>query len=163
MIRVPGKAIVWLLAGLPGSGKSSYARTLERHGVVRLSVDERVVSRHGLLGTDYPAGSHFELARPFVDEVRHEMVRLVRAGRSVVVDHALDHRSERHAWKEQVVANGGEWRLVYFRAGRDLLLRRLAVRNAGGGVGEVTPAMLDWMAADGEEPSGEGEEILEQT
>jgi hypothetical protein len=52
--------------------------------------------------------------------------------------------------------------LVYFRANRDLLLRRLALRNAGGAVGEVTPAMLDWMAANWEEPFGEGEEIREQ-
>lgn len=106
---------------------------------------------------------HFELARPFIDRVRYELVELIRAGRSVVLDHALDRRSDREAWKALVSANGGEWRLVYFKAGRDLLLRRLAFRNAGGGVGEVTPAMLDWLAANWEEPSGEGEEVFEQS
>ena len=152
-----------LLAGLPGSGKSSYARSLERHGIVRLSVDERVVSRHGLLGTDYPASAHFALAGPVVDEVRRETARLVGAGHPVVVDHALDRRSDRDGWKALVTANGGGWRLLYFRAGRDLLLRRLAARNAAGGVGQVTPAMLDWMAATWQEPAGEGEEILDQS
>lgn len=155
-------ALAHLLAGLPGSGKSSYARRLERRGVVRLSVDERVRSRHGLLGTDYPASAHFALAAPVVAEVRQELVRLIRAGRPVVVDHALDRRSERDDWKALVTAGEGGWRLLYFRADRDLLLRRLAIRNAAGGVGVVTPAMLDWMAATWEEPSGEDEQILDQ-
>ena len=60
-----------------------------------------------------------------------------------------------------MAANGGEWRLWYFRAGRDLLLRRLAVRDAAG-LGEVTPAMLDWMIARWEEPSGEDEVVRPQ-
>jgi predicted kinase len=141
---------VHLLAGLPGSGKSTYARTLEDRGVVRLSVDERVASQHGLLGADYPAAMHFELARPIVDTIRQELMQLLRERSSVVLDHALDRRSEREGWKALVTAHGGNWRLVYFKADRNLLLRRLASRNAGGGVGEVTPAMLDWMAANWE-------------
>ncbi|WP_198520309.1 AAA family ATPase [Kitasatospora sp. CB02891] len=39
--------VVHLLSGLPGVGKSTFARELERERVVRLSVDERVVARYG--------------------------------------------------------------------------------------------------------------------
>ena len=41
-------------AGLTGSGKTTFARTLESAGVVRLSVDEEVFNRHGRYGVDYP-------------------------------------------------------------------------------------------------------------
>jgi predicted kinase len=75
----------------------------------------------------------------------------------------LDRRSERDDYKALVSANGGRWRLLYFKADRETLLCRLAHRYANGGVGEVTADMLDWMAANWEEPSGEGEEVLEQT
>jgi predicted kinase len=153
---------VYLLAGLPGSGKSTYARALERQGVIRLSVDQRVIARHGLLGTDYPPSSHFALAAPIIGEVRRELIDLVRSGHSVVLDHALDRRSDREDYKALVAVSGGRWRLLYFKADRTTLVRRLAYRYATGGVGEVTPRMLDWMAATWEEPSGEGEEILDQ-
>jgi predicted kinase len=151
-----------LLAGLPGSGKCSYARGLEQWGIVRLCLDERVTARHGLLGTDYPASALFQLAAPVIAAVRLELVELIRRGRPVVLDHALDRRSEREDYKTLVTGNGGTWRLLYFKADRKTLLRRLAQRYAKGGVGDVTPEMLDWMAANWEPSLDEGEEILER-
>ncbi|WP_412769062.1 AAA family ATPase [Micromonospora zamorensis] len=52
------RPVVYLLVGLPGSGKSTYARALELTGVVRLSVDDVLQARHGRLGKDYPADRH---------------------------------------------------------------------------------------------------------
>ncbi|MGI5443016.1 AAA family ATPase [Streptomyces shenzhenensis] len=47
--------MVYLLVGLTGSGKTTYAkRRLEAAGVVRLSVDERVHEQHGRYGVDHP-------------------------------------------------------------------------------------------------------------
>ncbi|HEY2671316.1 MAG TPA: ATP-binding protein [Rugosimonospora sp.] len=154
--------VVFLLAGLPGAGKSTYARTLEAKGILRLSVDERVIAGHGLLGRDYPAAAHFDLAAPVVAEVRDELAALVRAGRDVVLDHALDRRAVRDEYKALVSRNGGRWRLYYFKAGRDELLRRLSGRHVAEAVGEVTPQMLDWMIGQWEEPAGEGEIVIDQ-
>ena len=46
--------VAYLLAGLTGSGKTTYARRLEAEGVLRLSVDEEVFARDGRHGVDYP-------------------------------------------------------------------------------------------------------------
>jgi predicted kinase len=125
-------------------------------------VDDRIIARHGVLGVDYPASAHFGLAAPIVAAARLELVELILSGRPVVFDHALDRRSERESYKALVTANGGTWRLLYFKADRKTLLRRLAHRHAKGGVGDVTPEMLAWVVANSEPPCDEGEEILEQ-
>lgn len=59
------KPVVFLLTGLPGSGKSTYARALEHDGVARLSVDEQMIATYGRLGHDYPESEH--LARLVTD------------------------------------------------------------------------------------------------
>ncbi|MFJ2734710.1 MULTISPECIES: AAA family ATPase [unclassified Streptomyces] len=81
---------VYLLVGLTGSGKTTYARRrLESAGAVRLSVDERVHARHGRYGVDYPERDYFSLEAVVVAEVREELVDLVAAGRDAVLDHGL--------------------------------------------------------------------------
>lgn len=85
----PGRTqgpVVYLLVGLTGSGKMTYAkRRLEQAGVVRLTVDERVYARHGCYGVDYPERDYLTLEAPVVAEVRHELIGLVTAGRSAVL------------------------------------------------------------------------------
>ena len=63
-------AVVYLLCGLTGSGKTSYAKRLEAGGAVRLSVDEEVYARHGRYGVDYPIDEYFDRERLMVQELR---------------------------------------------------------------------------------------------
>ncbi|MFI6165042.1 AAA family ATPase [Micromonospora haikouensis] len=151
--------VVYLLVGLPGSGKSTYARTLERDGVLRLSVDEQMMTRHGRLGKDYPTEQHLDLLGPVVDAVRRQLITAVKSGRTVVLDHGLGRRSERDEYKQLVTSLGATWRLLHFQVERDELLRRLAVRNESPGYGVIDPEVLDWIATASEEPHDEGEEI----
>lgn len=137
--EVAGGPVVYLLVGLPGSGKTTYAEALRERGVVRLSVDEAMTARHGRLGKDYPEADHLALLGPVVDEVRARLVELVRAGRDVVLDHGLGRRAERDDYKGLVTRHGGRWRLVHFAADRAELARRLAARNEEAGSGLVTP------------------------
>ncbi|WP_035305969.1 AAA family ATPase [Actinokineospora inagensis] len=152
------ETVVYLLTGLPGSGKTTYAKALERRGVVRLSVDERVVARRGRLGKDYPESEHLALLGGVIDEVRRELVGLVEAGRSVVLDHGLGTKIERDAYKQLVTTHGANWRLVHFPVPRHELLRRLAIRNDEADSGLISPSTLDWIAEHSEEPVDEGEE-----
>ncbi|MHC5905294.1 AAA family ATPase [Streptomyces sp. S6] len=156
--------VVYLLVGLTGSGKTTYAqRKLEPVGVVRLSVDERVFERHGRYGVDYPEHEYFAREAPVVAEVRRELVELVKAGRSVVVDHGLWRRKEREDWKHLVRDAGGAVRLLYFPVAREELLRRLNERNRRDDANAltVTESAMDDFFARFDVPHGEGEEIIE--
>ncbi|AUG81394.1 hypothetical protein CFP65_6754 [Kitasatospora sp. MMS16-BH015] len=158
--RVP---TVYLLVGLTGAGKTTYARrVLEPGGVVRLAVDEVVFARYGRYGVDYPASEYFAIEAPVVAELRGQLGELVAAGRDVVWDHGLWPRGDREALKAVVEATGGRWRLLYFPVGRGELLRRLAERNRRGGANAlpVTAADLDDFIGRFEVPVGEGEEIV---
>jgi len=156
--------VVYLLVGLTGSGKTTYAkRRLESAGAVRLSVDERVHTRHGRYGVDYPERRYFELEAPVVAEVREELVDLIAAGRNVVLDHGLWLRSDREEWKKLVTEAGGRPEVLYFPVPREELLRRLEERNrrADGNALTVTPEALNDFYARFEPPHDEGEEIIE--
>ncbi|WP_144122936.1 AAA family ATPase [Catellatospora sichuanensis] len=151
--------VVWLLAGLPGTGKTTFALTLEKAGVVRLSVDDRMTALHGRIGKDYAEHEHLTLLAPVVESVRRQLIELVQAGHSVVLDHGLGRRAQREELKQLVTEHGGTWRLVTFQLDRDELLRRLSRRNEDPAHVAITPQLLDWIAEHSEAPNGEGEEL----
>jgi hypothetical protein len=107
--------VVYLLCGLTGSGKTTYARQLEAAGAVRLSVDEEVFARHGRYGVDYPTSEYFDLERAVVEELRRRLVELIESGHDVALDHGLWRRSDRDTYKRLIEAHGGTWRLLTFQ------------------------------------------------
>jgi predicted kinase len=155
--------VVYLLCGLTGSGKTTYAKQLEAGGAVRLSVDEEVFARHGRYGVDYPASEYFDLERPVVEELRRRLVALIESGHDVALDHGLWRRRDRDAYKRLIEAHGGTWRLLYLKADRDLLLQRLADRRGRGDPNAMplTPSDLEDFITRFEEPTDEGEEPVE--
>ncbi len=99
---------VYLLAGLPGSGRT-YAKALESEGVVRLAVAE-----------DAPA--------PF-EEMNRLLVQHLEAGRDVVLDHGLVEPEQRAFYKQLVEDHGGEWCLIHFTVDHTDMVRRLDQRS----------------------------------
>ena len=155
--------VVYLLCGLTGSGKTTYAKQLEAAGAVRLSVDEEVFARHGRYGVDYPASQYFDLERPVVEELRRRLVALIESGHDVALDHGLWRRRDRDAYKRLIETHGGTWRLLYLKADRDLLLQRLADRRvrADANAMPLMPSDLEDFITRFEEPTDEGEEPVE--
>ncbi|GLF94049.1 AAA family ATPase [Streptomyces yaizuensis] len=153
-----------LLAGLTGSGKTTVAQTLTRHGYVRLSVDEEVHRLHGRYGVDYPEHTYFERERPAVETIRERFTKELQAGNDVVLDHGLWRRTDRDAWREAARQAGGHPVVVYLPADRDELLRRLAERNQREDANAltVTPEALDDFFARFDTPA-EDEEVIVHT
>lgn len=157
--RASRPATVWLLVGLTGSGKTTFAKRLEVDGVVRLSLDELVFARHGRYGVDYHESEYFAKEAPIVEEVYARLGELVAAGRDVVLDVGLWRRADRDAAKKLVESAGGVWRLIFFKVAREELLRRL--RDAAWfGQAECGEGLLDGrgqLGALAEGPGGAGE------
>jgi predicted kinase len=153
---------VYLLAGLPGSGKTTYAKALESEGVVRLAVDEEIQARHGVFGVDYPAEEHDEHLRGVLNEINERLIAEVEAGRDVVLDHGLGQREERDLYKKLVEEHGGQWCLINFTVDHTELIRRLELRNQRPKTPTITRDILARMASRSQEPNGEGEVVAPQ-
>jgi predicted kinase len=81
----------------------------------------------------------------------------------VALDYGLWRRRDRDAYKRLIEAHDGTWRLLYLKADRDLLLQRLADRRgrADANAMPLTPSDLEDFITRFEEPTGEGEELVE--
>ncbi|HXC55307.1 MAG TPA: ATP-binding protein [Rhizomicrobium sp.] len=132
---------LFLICGLPGSGKTTAALALERdNNAVRLAPDEWMARIVGD-GWDHER-------REQVETVQWELAqRLLTLGLDVVLENGFWRRTERQARRAQALELGAECRLVYCDATRDELKRRLVARNADlpPDTFAVTPEQLDEM------------------
>jgi predicted kinase len=125
------RPILYAFCGLPGAGKSTVARELEKTtGAIRLNVDEWVAA----LGVDF-----------WDDAFRHKLDRrlyahglaLLNHGQSIIVEDNLWTRVERDEQRDTARKLGVAIELHYFELPFDELWRRLQIRNAKGAHGTV--------------------------
>jgi predicted kinase len=116
--------------GLPGSGKTTVARELEREtGAIRFSTDEWMAD----LGVD------------FFDEMRDNLQlrldglwkELLEHGQSIILEDGTWKRQERDELRRCAKTLGATVELHYFDIGFDELWRRIEIRNAVGAHGTV--------------------------
>ncbi|WP_331718555.1 AAA family ATPase (plasmid) [Streptomyces sp. NBC_00161] len=119
-----------LMAGLPGSGKTTVARELQSRGFLRICPDERVWQQHGHYGRDFPRGAYKVRERPILAEVAAELRAALASGRDVVLDHGLWTVDERQEWRQIGECAGAAVTLVYLPATHDELWGRIKERNA---------------------------------
>ena len=151
------KPIVYLLCGLPASGKTEYAKKLELQGVVRFTLDEELFKRFGREYTD-----HAEKQEYTKSEISKLVAEKVKAGNSVAVDFGFWKKADRDAYKKFVEDIGGEWKLLYFKADKKVLLERLLHRNVTnpGSNHIISAELLEKFMQEFEAPSDEGEEVI---
>jgi predicted kinase len=118
-----------LMAGLPGSGKTTLSRALTDRGFVRLCPDEEMYRRHGVYGVDFPRGTFPTLERPVLEDVADELREQLRAGHDVVVDHGFWTPEDRAKWRAVASDAGATPVLVYLAASHDELWARISKRN----------------------------------
>ncbi|MFJ2005544.1 AAA family ATPase [Streptomyces chartreusis] len=119
-----------LMAGLPGSGKTTLSRALTACGFVRLCPDEEMYRRHGVYGVDFPRGTFPTLERPILEEIAAELREQLRTGHDVVVDHGFWTPGDRAHWRSIASEAGATSVVVYLEASHDELWSRVSKRNA---------------------------------
>ncbi|TGZ10260.1 AAA family ATPase [Streptomyces rhizosphaericola] len=118
-----------LMAGLPGSGKTTLSRALTDRGFVRLCPDEEMFRRHGVYGVDFPRGVFPVLERPVLEDVAADLRTQLRAGHDVVVDHGFWTPEDRGKWQAIATAADAVPILVYLAASHEELWARISKRN----------------------------------
>lgn len=119
-----------LMAGLPGSGKTTLSHALTARDFVRLCPDEEMYRRHGVYGVDFPRGTFPILERPILEEISVELRDQLQAGHDVVVDHGFWTPDDRAHWRSIATDSGASTVLVYLEASHEELWARVSKRNA---------------------------------
>lgn len=89
----------------------------------------------------------------------------MRDGRDVVLDRSFYARADRDKFRAMSEAAGARCVLVYLRAGREVLWRRICERRAAGvdadSALEISEGLLEKYVDGFEEPVGEGEIVFQ--
>ncbi len=122
------KAILHLMVGLPGSGKTTLAKQIEAaQGAIRLTPDEWQLP---LFGPDFEHPDH-DRRHTAVEQLMWQLaVKLLRLGLSVILDFGFWTRQERAWFFDQARLLGVGFHVHALNVTEEELLRRLAIRNA---------------------------------
>ena len=158
------KPIVYMLCGLPGSGKTTWAKKVEAQGVRRIAIDEAVFEKHGRYGQDYSEEQYREFEKHVVASLEQLLLLFLESGRPVILDFGFWGKKNREKYKKLIEENDGQWKLLYFKAEPPTLMRRLQARSRRSDANAlpVTREMLLSFVEEFEEPVGEGEEVFLQ-
>ncbi|MDH6132009.1 putative kinase [Kitasatospora sp. MAA4] len=156
---------VVMMCGLPGSGKTTYAKALERRGYTRLSIDEVVWQRIGHDAADLDPDEYERHRSTAEQELWEQLTQLLAMRQPVVLDYSFWNRATRERYKALIESHGCRWQLIRLRVDLDTLRRRLAARNVLDGANSVTVSeeLLERYAAGFQEPVGEGELLIPQS
>lgn len=121
-------ATLFLMCGLPCSGKTTLAKQLERERhAIRLTPDEWIVRLFGT-GLTPPA---LDWCRDPVEALQWDVAeRALSLGINVILDFGFWSRSERDGFRSRAAALGASVEVHFLDIPRTVLLARLAARNA---------------------------------
>lgn len=121
-------ATLFLICGLPGSGKTTLAKQIElERGALRLTPDEWIAR---LFGTDLTPPT-LDWCRDPVEALQWTVAeRALLLGLNVILDFGFWSRVEREGFRARAAALGARTELHFLDVPRPVLSARLAARNA---------------------------------
>lgn len=142
---------LFLLCGLPGSGKTTLAKQLEQErSALRLTPDEWMAR---IVGDGYD-----EAKRVAVEAVQWEIAaRVLKLGVDVVLDWGFWSKAERDDYRERAQVLGAKVQVKFLEVSLDVLRQRLAdrVTNPSPDMFPVDEAQLDLWSSWFEPPTPE--------
>lgn len=156
---------VIMMCGVCGSGKTTYSKQKEKEGYIRLSIDEEMWIIYGKKGIDYPDSQYEELSEKVELTLRERLLKLIKEGQNIVIDFSFWSKENRDFYKAMIEKAGGTVELVYMKASKEILRKRLDKRNLSLNANSpfiVTDEILEHHYEGFQEPCGEGEIIILQ-
>jgi len=128
-------AILHMMVGLPGSGKTTEAKKLEReYQALRLTPDEW---QYFLFGHDIADPEHDERHTKIEELMWETAERVLKLGVDVILDFGFWSKAERDVFRRKAHAVGAAFRIHYMDVPHDTIWERLSVRNQSAGQNAV--------------------------
>lgn len=151
------KPTLYLLCGLPGSGKTTYAKNLENKHCKRYSLDEYFLAKYK--GRKLTPDQFSKAEQDIKDSLLPAIKSDLQSRTSVMLDYGLWKKVDRDFYKKFAEDINARWKLIYFKASKEVQLERLFHRETERNH-NITPELLSIFTRRFEEPNNEGEEIV---
>ena len=124
MVKKPITPNVFFMCGPAGSGKTTYAKKLEREGFLRLSFDEESFK----LGiTKHP------LSKEMHQEIENRLIKILKEnivnGIDVVLDFSFWSKKMRNKYKEILKEYNLEPKIIVIKTPKSIVIERIEKRN----------------------------------
>lgn len=129
------------------------------------SIDEEMWKTYGRKGIDYPNEQYEKLSEIVEMALQKELLSLIQQGKHVVLDFSFCNKANRAYYKRLIEKAGGTPELVYMKASKGTLQKRLYKRNQSLNANSpfiITNEILEHHYNDFQEPCGEGEKVILQ-
>lgn len=121
------KPIAYLVCGFIGSGKTTFARKLEKEtGAARFTKDEWMVK---LFGNNPPHDKFPEYDSKMTELATEMALKCLASGASVIIDDGFWYRKQRDEIRQKLKVIGVETKLYYLNSPVDLMKERTVKRS----------------------------------
>ncbi len=155
------QATVYIICGFIGSGKTTFARKLEREtGAIRITKDEWLIA---LFGHNPSIPGYEAYDRKICTMTRDMAFRIAEKGTDVILDEGFWSREERDAMRDRALSVGAKPVLYYLDTPVELMRKRVVGRNANPMTDafNITDRMFDEYLTHWD-PPGEDEAVIRQ-